>query len=296
MRNTPFRSTRAKRTARLSVPTRAEKIPFHRQGADLRVQVPDRGLLLRLPRPLAVGENFVQPVDRLPLPRAHLVRMDLVSGRDLLHRAVSPQRLEHNPLLERRRERRRSLVVIPVPPHQGSGIHRSRLSEKAGPPHTSRSRNDRRLRESDTRHAIPTLRRQTLEIADEQQPENTAQAADSDGPSAPRRTPRTTLHERVEPGRLQDPVSLWSLRPRVGPAPVSSDRCYVPGIPARSGRIVSRCCRTVAERVKAIDSSPAPTPRCCGGRGIVRPTASVCARRRQGASRRSAPASRGSRP
>ena len=46
----------------------------------------------------------------------------------------------------------------------------------------------------------------------------------------------------------------------------------------------------------AIDSSPAPTPRCCGGRGIVRPTASACARRRQGASRRSAPASRGSRP
>ena len=43
-------------------------------------------------------------------------------------------------------------------------------------------------------------------------------------------------------------------------------------------------------------SSPAPTPRCCGGRGIVRPTASACAHRRQGASLRSAPASRGSRP
>ena len=52
----------------------------------------------------------------------------------------------------------------------------------------------------------------------------------------------------------------------------------------------------VAERVKAIDSSPVPIPRCCGGRGIVRPTASACARRRQGASLRSAPASRGSRP
>ena len=65
------------------------------QPADLRAQVPDRRLLVGLAgRPLAVGEDLVQPVDRLPLPGAHLVRTDLVPDRDPLHRAVAPQRLE----------------------------------------------------------------------------------------------------------------------------------------------------------------------------------------------------------
>ena len=39
-----------------------------------------------------------------------------------------------------------------------------------------------------------------------------------------------------------------------------------------------------------------PTARCCGAAGIVRRTACACAHRRQGASLRSAPASRGFRP
>ena len=45
-----LRSTISKHTARLSVPSRAKKIPFHCQLGDIRVQVPDRGLLLRLAR------------------------------------------------------------------------------------------------------------------------------------------------------------------------------------------------------------------------------------------------------
>ena len=52
----------------------------------------------------------------------------------------------------------------------------------------------------------------------------------------------------------------------------------------------------VRDREDLINSSRAPTTRCWGGRGIVRPTFSACARRRQGASLRSAPAPRGSRP
>jgi len=42
-----------------------------------------------------------------------------------------------------------------------------------------------------------------------------------------------------------------------------------------------------------MNSSLAPTTRCWGGRGIVRPTFSACARRRQGASLCSVPAARG---
>ena len=53
---------------------------------------------------------------------------------------------------------------------------------------------------------------------------------------------------------------------------------------------------SVRDREDLTNSSLAPTTRCCGSRGIVRPTFSACARRRQGASLRSAPASRGSRP
>ena len=88
MLNSPSRSTSSRRAARLSVASRAEKIPLHRQLADLRVQVPDRRLVLGVARCSAASEDILQPVDRLALPRAHLVRMDLVLGRDRLHRAV----------------------------------------------------------------------------------------------------------------------------------------------------------------------------------------------------------------
>ena len=104
MLNAPSRSTRFRHAGRLSAATPAEKIPFHRQLADLRVQVADRRLVLRRAGRSAAGEHLVQPLDRLPLPGAHLVRMDLVLGRDSLHRSVPPQRLERHPFLEVRRE------------------------------------------------------------------------------------------------------------------------------------------------------------------------------------------------
>ena len=74
-----------------------KKIPLHRQLADLRVQVPDRRLVLGVTRRSAAREDILQPVDRLALPRAHLVRMDLVLGRDRLYREVPAQRLEAPP-------------------------------------------------------------------------------------------------------------------------------------------------------------------------------------------------------
>ena len=46
----------------------------------------------------------------------------------------------------------------------------------------------------------------------------------------------------------------------------------------------------VRDREETPNSGLVSTARCCGGRGIVRPTGSACARRRQGASLRSAPA------
>ena len=76
--------------------------PF--QLADLRVQVPDRRLVLGVARCSAASEDILQPVDRLALPRAHLVRMNLVLGRDRLHRAVPAQRLERHAFLEVRGE------------------------------------------------------------------------------------------------------------------------------------------------------------------------------------------------
>ena len=103
------------------------------QLADLRVQVADRRLVLRRAGRSAAGEHLVQPLDRLPLPGAHLVRMDLVLGRDRLHRSVPPQRLERHPFLEVRREPaapfRRHPSASPSP-----GIHLGRLSERPRPP------------------------------------------------------------------------------------------------------------------------------------------------------------------
>ena len=61
-------------------------------------------------------------------------------------------------------------------------------------------------------------------------------------------------------------------------------------------RLVEHPRLTLEVRVRVRDREETPnsglvsTARCCGGRGIVRPTGSACARRRQGASLRSAPA------
>ena len=94
-------------------------------------------------------------------------------------------------------------------------------------------------------------------------------------------------------------------------------RClHQPG-PRRDGRTEQRRRHPLAERRKPLDAPTAdhrhadadmpavgeledprnsgvpPTTRCCGAGGIVRPTACACARQRQGASLRSAPAAAG---
>ena len=52
----------------------------------------------------AVRKHFAQTGHRLALPGAHLVRMYLVLGRDLLDRLVAPQRFQRHPGLEFRRK------------------------------------------------------------------------------------------------------------------------------------------------------------------------------------------------
>src|ERR1700704_3255992 len=48
----------------------------------------------------AVRKYFRQAIDRLALPRAHLVRMNLVLRGDLLDRLVAPQRFQRHASLE----------------------------------------------------------------------------------------------------------------------------------------------------------------------------------------------------
>jgi hypothetical protein len=48
----------------------------------------------------AIGKYRTHAVHRLPLPRAHLVRMHLVPGRDLLDRLAAMQRFKRNLGLE----------------------------------------------------------------------------------------------------------------------------------------------------------------------------------------------------
>ena len=81
-----------------------QKIPFHRQLADLGVKVADLRFMVPAGAVGAVRKHSAQTLNRLALPRAHLVRMHLVLGRDLLDRPVAPQRLQRHSGLEIRRE------------------------------------------------------------------------------------------------------------------------------------------------------------------------------------------------
>ena len=68
------------------------------------MQLVDRRLVIRAAAFRARREHLAQPLDRLSLPAAHLVRMNLVLGRDLLDRLVAAQRFQRHPCLEIRRE------------------------------------------------------------------------------------------------------------------------------------------------------------------------------------------------
>ena len=52
----------------------------------------------------ATGEHLRQPLEQLPLPCTHLVRMKLVPPGDRLHAVPLAQHLERHPRLELRRE------------------------------------------------------------------------------------------------------------------------------------------------------------------------------------------------
>ena len=100
MLNAPSRSTISRRTVRLSVASRAEKNPAPPSTRRSSRASPGSSSRARSRAMLCPGEDLLQPVDRLALPGAHLIRMDLVLGRNRLHGAVAPQRLERHPLLE----------------------------------------------------------------------------------------------------------------------------------------------------------------------------------------------------
>ena len=91
-------------------------------------------LALMIPGPAlpSTGEDLRQPLDRLALPGAHLVRMDLVLRRDLLKRPITPKRLQRNLRLQLPQNFRR-FPLSRIPPSDG-GIHLSDLSDFPGPP------------------------------------------------------------------------------------------------------------------------------------------------------------------
>ena len=90
-------------SARLISPNREEKIPFHSWRAYFRVQIADR-LLMVLSALATDLEHPGQPLHRLPLPCAHLVRVHLVTGRNPLNRVLFAQRLKRHLPLEFRRK------------------------------------------------------------------------------------------------------------------------------------------------------------------------------------------------
>ena len=83
---------------------RAKKIPFHRQLADLGMKITEFGFMVPAGTLGAVRKHLSKAANRLTFPRAYLVRMHLVRGRDLLHRPVAPLRFQRHPGLEISRE------------------------------------------------------------------------------------------------------------------------------------------------------------------------------------------------
>jgi hypothetical protein len=61
-------------------------------------------LLLSRPGVVARREDIAHALHRPALPGAHLVRLNLMLGRDLLDHLVAPQRLQRYPGLELRRQ------------------------------------------------------------------------------------------------------------------------------------------------------------------------------------------------
>ena len=78
------------------------------------MQRPDRLLVLRATLAPRVRKHLVQPLHRLTLPRADLVRVYLMLRRDRLHRVLPSQRLQRHSLLEAAVNRRR-LIAMPLP-------------------------------------------------------------------------------------------------------------------------------------------------------------------------------------
>ncbi len=68
------------------------------------MQSMDLCLVVRAAALRARREHLAQALDRLPLPAANLVRMNLMLGRDLLDGSVTPERFQRHPCLEIRRE------------------------------------------------------------------------------------------------------------------------------------------------------------------------------------------------
>ena len=69
----------------------------------------------------AVRKHLAKAANRLTFPRAYLVSMHLVRGRDLLHRPVAPLGFQRHPGLEISREPA-SFAHLCIPPLSG-GIH-----------------------------------------------------------------------------------------------------------------------------------------------------------------------------
>ena len=73
-----------------------QDIPRRRPRADLRVKLADLTLMVSPPAFTTVREHLAKTINRLTLLRAHLMRMNLEFRGDLLHRPVSPKRLQRN--------------------------------------------------------------------------------------------------------------------------------------------------------------------------------------------------------
>ena len=63
--------------------------------------------------PCADDAHNYKSIDRLALPRTHLILMNLMSRRDLLHRLVAPRGLQRYPRLELPVNRLRVLIANP---------------------------------------------------------------------------------------------------------------------------------------------------------------------------------------
>ena len=108
-----------------------QKIPLHRQFADLRVQLADLALMVP-PSATPVREHLAKTSNRLMLPRTHLIRMNLVLRGNSLAvsgRPVAPpaQSSPSTPL--------KTYVSCSsrIPP-SARGIHLNDLSDFLGPP------------------------------------------------------------------------------------------------------------------------------------------------------------------